>query len=313
MDSEIIIGVLKSLPLPAVVALVIAGAGCWKRAELGERRWRFAWVVGLGIAAGVVVGYWREGFAGWPLPPRQSMHWIPLVAAIGALGCFGVAMAGDRARLGVAIRRWASLLIVVGISWRKIRVEWSWYESLAWVMALGGVIAGMWAILDVLAGFPPRKRAIAVSTDAGSSPRVPAWAAWLPGIAWTGLTSQALAACDSLSLGTAMAILSACCGAAMLVSIVRPQASIAGGSGVIAGLVGMLVFSSYHYTDGLAWWMGMLLMLAPLAALAIDRLMPRRIGGWKRAIACTAGMCVLPGIVLAVAIPAAIAASEEAY
>ncbi len=303
MDPDVVIAILKSLPAPAALAVVVLGISWWRAgrraAQAGAPSPGPTWAAGIAIPGAVVLGYWMQKLGGWSLPPRESMHWIPVIAGV-CVPAAGVAWLIDRRPGGRSGIRWMArvgfgLLVSAAVGWKFIH---SSLDGTAWVGGLGIAVALAWGSLDRL-------------MEVGGPAATPGWGGAAVLGAWTGLVSQALLASDSLALGELAAMIGAGAGAAFVLAFILPRLSLAGGGAASATLLtGVLVFLG-HQLAGLKLWMLVLLLLAPVLAAVIDAAVLRRLTGWKRTAGRLAGISVLPGVVLAVAIPEAIRAAGE--
>ncbi|MBL8962576.1 MAG: hypothetical protein KF787_11790 [Phycisphaeraceae bacterium] len=321
MDSTVINAILSALPAPAITAGVVMLAGAVVpgsgRRVLAVRRL----TPGLAIGVGMVVGYALKGTGGWPVPPGRFEHWVAIVGAFAAVVSFWAAVMPSGPAWRWGMRALASFAVSAGISWRLARESWSVAEAVFWIGGTGLGIMLAWAAFDRIAS----SRAGGGEGDGirgrseGENARVmPGWCGPLLLSVWAGMASQALAATDSLLLGSYGAMVAASAGALVVGAVVRRTMDVAGGGarggisggGVVAMLTGILVFGGHHYS-GLALWMALMVMAGPVFAAVLDRLMLGRVSGLPRAAWRMAALGVLPGVVLGVAIPAAIRAAND--
>lgn len=309
MEPSVIIDILKSLPVPIVVTLVLlAIAEVLRRGEQGRGKHR--WIPAVAVGSALLAGLWFSKVGGWLLPPSQSTDWFAIAIYFGVVAAIVQGFVRSP-RTVLATRVGASVLIAGGISWKLARTAWPLTESICWIGGLTLCIVLAWSALDRLcAQRGPADPSLPHDDHARS---IPSWSSPALLVAWTCLSSQALAATDSILLGKVAAMLCAAAGAAMVVAFVRPRSDIISGlPAVTALLMGVLIFCGVQYS-GMEHqlWMAVLLIVAPLFAAIVDILLLRRLGGFKRALARIAFISLLPAIVLAVAIPAAIKAAES--
>ncbi len=315
IDPEVIAAILKSLPAPAITALVVlAVTHARKERPVGAR-----WAAGLAVGGGTVVGYWLAKLGGWPVPPTQFRDWIPITGVLAVVAALVLAMPlkGWMVWAGRAV---FSAAVVTGLSWKMLHNEAARMEASAWVAGLSAGMVAAWGCLQWLVDASGRKavNVAGFSRDEAGAPAVerervvPAWTGPVVMGAWAGMVAQALAATDSLLLGQVAGIVGATCGAAAIVSLFRPRLTMTGGgAGAMVLLMGALIFAGHHYAGLSALWMAGMLMLAPVFAWGVDVVLLRKMRGWKRGVLRVAAVCVLPAAVLAVVLPAAMKAAES--
>jgi hypothetical protein len=323
MDLAPIIDILRALPVPMGVAIVIMLAFHWRRgpAEGGEIvRKTSSLAAGVAIAAGVLAGYWNTKIGSWSFPPRQSVEWIWPTMIVGGVAAVALAfIKGTSARL--AVRVVAVALVTAGVTWKLARTQWPIGMSVAWIGGMMLILTLAWALVDHMASHRGERGTSVLPSEANgrastfvttSTTAPAAWSSPLALMMWAGMASQALAATGSMQLGKFAAILSALLGVVFIFSIFRPAVDVSGGGvGATILLMGLLIFGGHHYSSMEAVWMVALLVIAPIFAAAVDLLVLRRFGRMPRSIGRVAAISLLPMIVLAVAVPAAIKAAEE--
>lgn len=308
-----ILDILGSLPIPVGVALVLLIAAYWRGSSVhdGSKVRRLASpAAGLIIAAAMLCAYWYSKAGGWSIPPRQSIEWIWAATAAGALGAI-ILSAVPHAWARVLLRVMLVSVVMVGVSWRKMHTQWSAGESSLWLGSSIAAISLAWVLLDHFVALPRGPASAGLAPV--KSETVHAWSSPLALMGWAGLTSQALLSTGGLQIGKFAAILAMVLGAVVVVAVFRPSIDLSGGGvGVVTLLLGLLIFSGYHFSslDKLGW-LGALLVLAPIFAWGVDVLFLRRLGRVPRSIGRVAAISLLPLIVLSVSIPAAIKASQE--
>lgn len=318
MEASVIIDQLKALPAPALAAAVLVPALDMVRLRKASEPTasprpdcRLHPGTGIAIAAAMLVGLWSSKAGGWSIPPRQSTDWFAIAIEAGLVATVLIALLPG-AKPQLAVRVLSCAAIATGVCWKLARQTWAVPESVAWLggLTLGGTLT--WAAFDRLGrGEAAAPACDPASIDKSSARPAPAWSGPLVVAVWSMMLSQALSATDSLLLGKVGAMLAACFGIATAVALFRPRLRIAGGAAGIAALVGIVVVFSGAYYSGLKLWMAVLLGAAPMVTALVDALVLRRVGGLWRGVLRGATAAVLPGIVLGVAIPAAIKAAED--
>lgn len=320
MEASVIIDQLKALPAPALAAAVLVPAldMIRRRSAISADRpasprpdCRLHPGTGIAIAAAMLVGLWASKAGGWSIPPRQSTDWFAVAIEAGLAATVLIALVPG-AKPQLAVRVLGCAAIATGVCWKLARQTWAVPESVAWLggLTLGGALT--WVAFDRLGrGEVAAPACDPASIDTSAARPAPAWSGPLVVAVWSMMLSQALSATDSLLLGKVAAMLAACFGVATAVAFFRPRLRFAGGPAGIAALLGIVVVFSGAYYSGLKLWMAVLLGAAPVVAALVDALVLRRVGGLWRGVLRAAAVAALPGIVLAVAIPAAIKASED--
>jgi hypothetical protein len=312
MDLAPIIDILRALPIPMGVAIVIMLAFHWRRAPSFDGqavRATSSPAVGIAIAAGVLAGYWNTKIGGWSFPPRQSVEWIWPTMILGGVGAVLLALI-KHANARLAVRVVTVALVTAGITWKLARTQWPIGTSVAWIGGMMLMLTLAWALLDHMTSHRGERVTATLPATSGRAPA--SWSSPLALMMWAGMTSQALAATGSMQLGKFAAILSALLGVVFVFSLLRPAVDVSGGGvGVSVLLMGLLIFGGHHYSSMDAVWMVVLLASAPIFAVAVDLLVLRKFGRMQRSIGRVVAISILPMIVLAIAVPAAIKAAEE--
>ena len=136
---------------PAALMLVLAIGGL-RLTATGARHA----MLGIGAAAAFALAC-SMALHGLPFPPRETGHWIPILAAAGALGGL---LAGVLPEAGA----WAvRILLSAGVAWvlTAPRRQHAWKEGATawiWLLALTLLLAGGWALWDRLARRPGAMR-----------------------------------------------------------------------------------------------------------------------------------------------------------
>jgi hypothetical protein len=125
---------MAGVVLPALLALILSVL-VLRIARLGEdRKWA---VIGLVIVACFVFSF-GVAFGGFPFPPREATHWLPLTA-IGAF-LFGLLLLLTR---GVT-KALARLIVAVATGWvllqSQILGNWSLPLSTGWLVLIAGIL-----------------------------------------------------------------------------------------------------------------------------------------------------------------------------
>ena len=264
-------------------------------------------VPGLVVAIAMLVGIWFSKAGGWSIPPAQSTDWF---AAALELSLVAVIAAGilRTQTLGLATRVLMALVLCSGLAWKQARSSWPLGESIATIGSFTLLTVLAWSALDRLCA--PRHGTLGTTDASHRLHGAPAWSGPAVLLCWTGLASQALAATDSILLGKVLAMLAAVMGVALVLSLVRRTSDFMSGvPAVVSLLMCVLVYSGLHYA-GLRVWMAVLIGIAPAFATGVDLLLLRSLTGTPRGLARVGAVSLLPAIVLAVAIPAALKAAE---
>lgn len=133
---------LYAQALPAAIAVVILTIALVTRPRGPVPA--LGWAMAIAFAASHIVMF------GWNWPPREAMHWFPIIAAAGA--CI--------AMLEASTRRWdwpiaARLVVAAAMAFVLLRgrIEHAWTtgEAIAIVGAIGACTAAAWTLGDSLA------------------------------------------------------------------------------------------------------------------------------------------------------------------
>lgn len=300
MDPQVIIGILKGLPLPIVIAAVALLAGWWtlgRKAAGGTEPHATAseiwprWAGGLALAGSVIALYSvRIGTPDFPV--RESVQWAP-VAAVFAL------LLSILEPTGIARAKWRWVLrgaIIAGavpfILHKRSEAGMSIGEIAAWT-------AGF-AVLATIAWYSMERAGAARG-----------WQGPLVLLTGVGLSSMTLVTSGSVKLGEIAGGLSAALGVAVVLGALLPRLSLAGAGTTVAALVmATLWLMGVHYSELPRPLMVLLMLSAPASLLAnLPKL--NRVGGWKGAllrVALAAAPCMAA---LAIAIPKAIEDAGE--
>ena len=135
---------LAGVLAPAAGMLVLGAVGL--RLPAAGPRHAVLGLAGAGafaLAGGLAMG-------GVPFPPRETSHWMPLLAAAGALGGL---LAGALPAAGAWLVR---VLVSAGAAWvlTAPRRQYAWKEGAIgwiWLLALTLLLAAGWALWDRLA------------------------------------------------------------------------------------------------------------------------------------------------------------------
>jgi len=300
MDPQVVIGILKGLPLPILVAAVALLAGWWKygrKAAGGTEPHASAseiwprWTAGLALAGAVIALYCvRIGTPDFPV--RESVQWAPVAAVFALL---------------------VSILEPAGIA----RAKWRWALRGALIAGAvpfilhkrsqAGITAG--EIAAWTAGFAVLATLAWYSMERTSAIR--GWQGPLVLLTGVGLSSMTLVASGSVKLGEIAGGLAAALGVAVVLGIFLPRLSLAGaGTTTVALVMATLWLIGVHYSELPRLLMALLMLSAPASLLANLRQV-NRLGGWKGAalrVMLAAAPCLAA---LAIAIPKAIEDSGE--
>lgn len=264
-------------------------------------------VPGLVVAIAMLVGIWFSKAGGWSIPPAQSTDWFAAALELGAAAVIATAAIRTQT-VALGSRVVVAVVLCSGLAWKQARSSWPLGESIATIGSFTLLTVLAWAALDRLC--VPRHGTLGATDASHRLHGAPAWSGPAVLLCWTGLASQALAATDSILLGKVLAMQAAVMGVALVLSLVRKNSDFMSGvPAVVSLMMCVLVYSGLHYA-GLRVWMAVLIGIAPAFATGVDLLLLRSLTGTPRGLARVGAVSVLPAIVLAVAIPAALKAAE---
>lgn len=237
----------------------------------------------VGFAAVSVVCYWL--LIGRPsFPPREAMHWLPLIAALGAaLGCLDWAFPALRSR-------YVTLAVVVlfgVILPRAVPMT----GKAAWLPTTLLVWALLWSSLRIIAAVPTRFVAVIA----------------------VGLLSACSAAAFAGSASTKQGLLAGAIAfgalGVLVVQTLRPGVSLAGPAvGVVAAVLAAALGQSVTY-GSTPKATAMLVAGASVAAAFAATVGMVKPSSWKRVVVMAATVILIAGAGVAVAVSSA----EEAW
>ncbi len=207
---------------------------------------------GVSLVLGVIVGC--VAVLGWPLPPQDAHHHVPLFVL--AAGAVGVAL--DRREAAFPV---VALLAAVALGvtfWRVLApLAAIWHKGVA-----GPLATSAWVVTPALAGFVAW---LGLDHAARSAPRPAVLAALVVALA---AAAGVVALGGSARVGQAHGAIAAACGA-LLLGWRWPEVGLGhGGVAAVALALPALAVYAHFYADvpspGLA-----VLLLAPLSALAL--------------------------------------------
>ncbi len=265
----------------ALVGLAVAGQP-WRRlrpvdARTGWRGW--GWGGAVGFAVGVIlatheiVGRWpvlREKDGWLPYAPTTGQDWIPWL--VGLAGVVGVVESLKRPPT------WARLLIrsVVSVGAVALVLHWkiprTWDSPQEIALALGALGGGLFVLWNGLSLLAERSE--------GAPLPVALWGA-------CAAAAGALAAGFESKFGVQLGALAACCGSAFVLSLWRPDVTLARGPiTVFAVVYGTVILAAFYNVPNLKTVpvAGILLAVAPLGAWATQVWRVRRAGAVKRTL-----------------------------
>lgn len=238
--------ILHAVLLGALVPGALAGAAFL----LGGRPpWRLN---AFGLAGAYVIGHGLV--AGWPpIPPRETTHWIPILALLGAVAGLTLTM-----RPSSALHRlWAALLVVATSLWLTARPlyahSWGTGEAVAWSAGLGLAWLIWWTVFTPCA-------------SRSGGPWAPAALACVAAV-----SAGACVFAGTAKLGQLCGVLAAGLGAAAAVSLVRKDFRLgAAAAPVVAVLLPVLWLNAYFYAEDLPTSSLVLLALASLGPRMLE-------------------------------------------
>ena len=259
---------------------------------------RVAWVVrgpgwAIAIAAGFVAGY--HAVDGWPpLPPTESQHWLVLVLLPAAVVCGSLGPHDGVPLMARIVVRAIQLLVAAAtptlLLQSYVQYQWSTQQAVAWLAGLGGYLAILWLLTDLL---KERLSERLVLTSL---------------VVTAGGTGIVILMSGSQSLGQLGLSLTVILVAGWVVSWFVPQAV---GKSTTMGVVLVLLAGLWinaHYYASMTATNTVLLAVSPLGLWLSQLPIMRRMTGWRWIVI---RLVVILGPVMAAVIMAAVKFSHE--